>query len=479
MFTTQWQLKRHLTKQHYWDKIAKEFESWGEKCSICMITFPTSEDLVMHMGDLHQAMNKYMISERFTPVDNHIGKVALDDSDRVCGMPDCKERFINFSHLKSHITSHFKAAMRREFPSLTTSKNTCPICGETFNKNTLSHISKTHNMTLKFAAFHFSNPNHLLRKLFNIEELKKGVSYASPGETSFFLRSNSEKKQPSMQLKIEETAPPAQSLHSDDSEPENDGEKEEEGAPFKCVMKFCPTEKEFTTKLGLKKHLVLVHFRERLQKTYAATTCGNCDHQVATNKQLLKHVAAKHESALTWVMGKEGVFLPWRIPKILPTANNSSAAVGGDVTKMRGVLSVFNWPDCQLCAKSFKNSAALKMHYMAVHYSSKLEKLWGFKSSSNFCKICKEVVREEDNLHLHIAAKHQGLILDFMDEDGLWTQNYSSPTYSEAETTYRVKAVRVEVGEGDKGREKKKTDKPPLPLKQLMVCFLCDKVGQL
>ena len=117
------------------------------------------------------------------------------------------------------------------------------------------------------------------------------------------------------------------------------------------------------------------------------------------------------------------------------------------------------------------------MHYMAVHYSSRLEDLWGLKSSSNFCKICKEVVREEDNLHLHIAARHQSLILGFMDEDGLWTQNYASPTYSEAESSYRVKAVRVEVGEKEGEGEKNRTEKHSLPLKQLMVCFLCDKVA--
>ena len=476
IFTSQWQLKMHLTKQHYWDQMAKEFESWGKKCSICLITFPTNQDLVLHMGDLHQAMNKYMVKDCFAPVD--IGNVTIEERDKTCGMQDCNERVINFSTLKSHLTSHFKTAMRRElkleFPAANTSETTCPLCKETCSNNSkmMYHISKVHNMNLKFAAFHFSDPGSFLRKLYNIEALKRGVSFATPSETAISERYISEKKRPNMQLKVESNISPPQALHSDDSDPE-DGM--EEGAQFKCMVKFCPIEKVFTTKLGLKKHIVLVHFRERLQKSYPATTCGNCDHQVSTNKQLLKHVAAKHESALTWVMGKEGLFLPWRQPKIVPTM--SSGAGGGDVTKIRGVHSVFNWPDCQLCAKSFKtSSAALKMHYMAVHYSSRLEDLWGLKSSSNFCKICKEVVREEDNLHLHIAAKHQSLILGFMEEDGLWTQNYASPTYSESESGYRVKAVRVEVREkGDDG-EKSRTAKPSIPLKQLMVCFLCDKV---
>ena len=482
MFTSQWQLKMHLTKQHYWEPMANEFESWGEKCSICAITFPTNRDLVLHMGDLHEAMNKYMVKECFAPVS--IGNVTLEEKDRTCGMQDCNEHVANFSKLKTHLISHFKNHMRREFPALNTlntlnTKNTqCPICEETFTRrdNTLYHVAKIHNMNLKFAAFHFSNPGSYLRKLYNIEALKKGVSYAPPSETALSERFISEKKRATMQLKIEDHISSHQALHSDDSDPEDGAEDEME--EFKCMVKFCPIEKVFTTKLGLKKHIVLVHFRERLQKSYPATTCGNCDHQVSTNKKLLKHVAAKHESALTWVMGKEGLFLPWRKPKIVPTTSLSSGAVGGEVTKMRGVHSVFNWPDCQLCAKSFKtSSAALKMHYMAVHYSSKLENLWGLKSSSNFCKICKEIVREEDNLHLHIAAKHQSLILGFMDEDGLWTQNYASPTYSEAESSYRVKAVRVEVRErGDDVREKK--EKASLPLKQLMVCFLCDKVRQ-
>ena len=481
IFTTQWQLKMHLTKQHYWEQMAKEFESWGKKCSICAITFPTNQDLVLHMGDLHEAMNTYMVKDCFAPV--NIGNVTFEEEDKTCGMQGCTERIINFSTLKSHLNAHFKTAMKRElryaFPALDTSKSTCPICKETSSNNSrmMYHIAKVHNMNLKFAAFHFSNPGSFLRKLYNIEALKKGVSHGTPSETTISERSISEKKGSNMQLKLEDNVPPPQTLHSDDSEQEDGAEESmEEGTNFKCMVKFCPIEKVFSTKLGLKRHVVLVHFRERLQKSYPATTCGNCDHQVSTNKQLLKHVAAKHESAVTWVMGKEGLYLPWRKPKIVPTSNLSHS--GEDVTKTRGVHSVFNWPDCQLCAKSFKaSSAALKMHYMAVHYSSRLEDLWGLKSSSNFCKICKEVVREEDNLHLHIAARHQSLILGFMDEDGLWTQNYASPTYSEAESSYRVKAVRVEVrekeGEGDKNR----TEKPSLPLKQLMVCFLCDKVA--
>ena len=486
IFTSQWQLKMHLTKQHYWDQMAEEFESWGEECSICLISFPTNRDLVFHMGDLHEAMNKYMEKDCFTPV--NIGNVTLEERDKTCGMADCNERVVNFSNLKSHLTSHFRKAMRREFHSLTSSKTTvCPICQETLSNpsNTYYHLSKVHNVNLKFAAFHFLNPGSYLRSIFNIEALKKGVSFAPPSETPLYERpisDNSGKEiLEKMQLKIEADVPPPQTLHSDDSDPE-EGEEggTEEDTSFRCVVKFCPTEKVFSTRFGLKKHIVLVHFRERLQKSYPAITCGNCDHQVSTNKQLLKHVASKHESALTWVMGKEGLYLPWRKPKIVPTQNLSSGGAGGDVTKIRGVHSVFNWPDCQLCAKSFKaSSAALKMHYIAVHYSSRLEDLWGLKPSSNFCKICQEVVRLEDNLHLHIALKHQSLILGFMDEDGLWTQNYSSPTFSETESTYRVKAVRVEMRKNENSAREKthRNEKPTLPLKQLMVCFLCNKVG--
>ena len=440
MFTTQSGLKTHLARQHYWTDLAKEFILMGDKCEICLLKFPTSDSLVYHMGNVHDKVNKYLVRDKFEPV-----TVTGTTSDLKCQMKNCKEdSFPTFSYFKIHLTTHFKHAMKREFPQ--TEKHICPVCKKDYSSSSSSnityHMGKVHGINLKFAAFHFSDPGQLFHSLYNISELKKGVSYATPEETQpgqLSIRPNpagskqSSKPGPksrknqisestSMQLKMEEEGP----IDSDDS----DGESEagEEGIEMsKCVLSSCKCKRQFKTKSGLRKHLVLVHYRKKLP--YQGTTCGNCDTEVASYKHLLKHVAEKHESALTWVLGKDGYVLPWRKHKVIPAlTQNSSSTLEQQQPRSKG--SVFNYVDCQLCNKTVKSSHHMKMHYLSVHFEDKLKKKY-LHSKSDKCPVCKETLNCDGDRnhrqvkHQHIASNHQDVIMLFMQVTNHDHFNYS------------------------------------------------------
>ena len=153
VFSSLVSLRTHYTVFHYWDVIATQFSSWGSRCYICLRAFPSSNQLVRHMGNFHSYVDECLVKDglNYISVENTIKLLSLE-----CGF--CGEVKATSAELKNHLSYvHFSKELGREFPgdpTGTANKNKrCNRCGKMFNTSSvrIKHVGSFHDQVLKYA----------------------------------------------------------------------------------------------------------------------------------------------------------------------------------------------------------------------------------------------------------------------------------------------------------------------------------------
>lgn len=443
MFTSLSGLCSHYTREHFWSGLEEEFRSWDVRCSICLLEFPSSEDLIYHMGNIHRRFNKYLVADGIEEV--VIGK-KLQINDFTCEIPNCGVISENNNKFKRHLSeSHFYKNLKREY----TFESTCPAtCMWSINKdekqknmNASNHSGITHSESLKFAAFHSTGTGNkqLFEFLFDMKKLKEGRLYEE------VIR---------------------KSLNS-----------------YYCAK--CKS--GFQKHLQLKIHIAFSHFKEKLMKTNPGNVCGICEHTAENNDDLLKHVAEKHDSTIAYLLGKEGLTLPrknekWSLIQNVKPSNQDyqdgvkNEGLNCNVYNSSDRISkdVFSQKQCQLCFSCFTTAKSLKVHYYSRHYLDRVME----DSKQNFskCFVCFKPVFHSGGPHKHGLLKHLGnhsdILLSYMKADGLWTGE--SETFSD--DAYRVKKLRIDVKKVKSGEfVVNGTTSCGDDAEQLLRCFICSK----
>ena len=498
-------LSSHYTREHYWTRLFEEFKSWENKCSICLLQYPTNDDLIYHMGNVHRKFNKYLKEDGHGTL-QILGKFKLDNLK--CGMESCPKESERMTLFKLHLcSSHFSRTLQREF----TEGDYSPCyasCAKTFPNEAkrLYHIGSFHNEVLKFAAFYFKDTANesVLSNLLDLTEMRKGVTFKKEADKKI------------KQIKATEEY----IIKKSDLNSYNCG---------KC-------KKVYRTRTRLKTHIAFSHYKEKLMKTYSGTSCGICERVVESNKLLLKHVAFKHDSVLAYLLGKDGLVLPRKFPKnpqnlahITPAKEKSenededegesdspaqpNSAVNTepeeqmDISLRAKVKESFGNNQCQICFAAYSNNASLKIHYVTIHYLSKMYE--NKPDSLTSCPICSTTIggthpSKKRNAAYHIAFTHPETLIKCMEDDNLWVGN--SKNFSRGENGYDIKKVRIDIKMTEEVKEKAKVvkakkakreekkkrkmqdyfetkpnaspEKPndlQLALEVLMTCFLCKK----
>lgn len=206
-----------------------------------------------------------------------------------------------------------------------------------------------------------------------------------------------------------------------------------EVSSFPC----CKCDKFFLSQSILHQHLACVHFAKQLLQVYPDQACpfSSCQHTAQNNLVKLGHIALHHQPSLSVLLEKEG--LPSL--SIVPVDNLYSSECPAFLT-----------PSCQLCPHTTTSSQALAAHYMTQHYASNLD-TW----DTSPCQVCgalffKGSAAGRQRMLQHVALRHAGMVVQFMERDGLWVGR--GEVFREGESVFRIKNIRVNMKKLNKNK---------------------------
>jgi len=223
-----------------------------------------------------------------------------------------------------------------------------------------------------------------------------------------------------------------------------------ENSSFPC----CKCDKFFPSQSILHQHLACVHFATQLLQVYPDQACpfSSCQHTAQNHLVKLGHIALHHQPSISVLLEKEG--LPSL--SIVPVDNLYSSECPAFLT-----------PSCQLCPHTTTSSQALAAHYMTQHYASNLD-TW----DTSPCQVCgalffKGSVAGRERMLQHVALRHTGMVVQFMERDGLWVGR--GEVFREGESVFRIKNIRVNMKKLNKNKPSivKKLSEIKLKSKQL------------
>jgi len=307
-------LRTHYTISHYWDEITTQFSSWGSRCYICLRAFPSSNQLVRHMGNFHSFVDQCLIKDglNYISVENTIKLLSLE-----CGY--CGEVKATSAELKNHLSYvHFSKELEREFPgetSVTAHKNKrCNRCGKMFNYSSvrIKHVGSFHDQVLKYAKQFitvddgdilyipendFDEGADFPGEPFEDEDMAFLVSWEPldvPKTHLLDMPGEDHSRLPKIVKVTGETSMSSSSKIIQD----------ESSSLHPCPLSNCT--RQCVTRMDLLVHLAMAHYLEQLEKQFG-TSCGvsrccECDQMLPSNKQgYLKHMAVEHEIVMTYV----------------------------------------------------------------------------------------------------------------------------------------------------------------------------------
>jgi len=188
--------------------------------------------------------------------------------------------------------------------------------------------------------------------------------------------------------------------------------------------------KTFPFESLLLQHLACVHYAKQLLQVYPDQACSfsSCQHAALNNILKLEHIARSHQSSVNFLLQSEG------LSPIPPVPEDSLHAPDS---------IIFLTPTCQLCPQSTSSPQALAIHYMTEHYADQVES-W----TKSPCQLCGALfytgtMGVKTRMLQHLALRHTGLVVRFMERDGLWLGK--EEVYREGECGYKTKAIRVEL----------------------------------
>ena len=135
---------------HYWDRVAAQFSSWGSRCYICQRTFPSSNQLIRHMGNFHSYVDQCLVEDglHLVSMETTIKLLSLE-----CGL--CGDVKATSADVKNHLSSvHYNKELDREFPGddVGYKKWRCGRCSKNFTSSSarIRHLGSFHDQVLKY-----------------------------------------------------------------------------------------------------------------------------------------------------------------------------------------------------------------------------------------------------------------------------------------------------------------------------------------
>jgi len=206
-----------------------------------------------------------------------------------------------------------------------------------------------------------------------------------------------------------------------------------EVSSFPC----CKCDKVFPSQSILHQHLACVHFAKQLLQVYPDQACpfSSCQHTAQNHLVKLGHIALHHQSSLSVLLEKEG--LPSL--SIVPVDSLYSSECPAFLT-----------PSCQLCPHTTTSPQSLAAHYMTQHYASNLDS-W----DTSPCHVCGALffrgsMAGRQRMLQHVALRHAGMVVQFMERDGLWVGR--GEVFREGEFAFRIKNMRVNMKKLNKNK---------------------------
>ena len=418
---------------------------------------------------------------------------------------------------------------------LSDAKQVCPKCNEVFGQrnNLKAHLAVTHYKERLFSIYCHDRKStgdpdpkcSICEKSFpKNHELLKHIGRAHEGVIIYLLGKDG------LKLPPKQRAAPGKSVVAIHHVNEITGKEtiKTERSKFKCHK--CETEKSFSSRQSLKKHIGLKHYNEKLSAAYPGRKCSICDKECINHSELMTHVTIKHEKVLAFLLGKEGLALParkftrkrelqsdgtWKWKRIYPQKREleeppktelKESPKKEDGEKTVGEDVSFG-PSCLLCSQDISRSAMFAArHYLSSHYREKLA-AESRGCEEHQCCVCGDNTAGASkkpgiSYFAHMGRHHPDLALRYLQEDGVMLPG-KSPSFSEGENGYRVKKVRIDIKVTQDIRDKAKLvnaaevedpesedepvsrtmdllqddtesdSEPRLPLDELMRCFLC------
>merc|ERR1719186_2434953 len=209
--------------------------------------------------------------------------------------------------------------------------------------------------------------------------------------TSFFSRGESESRQ-NLVLEGKSSRTELNSRAEQQVEKANLSRSESNFSCMKCT-------KRFPLKSLLIQHIVSLHYAEQLLQVYPGQACpfSGCKHTAHSHMLKLEHIALCHQSAVNFLLQKEGhsPLKPCPTDNFLPSIS-----------------------PCQLCSQSASSAPSLAVHYMTVHYHDRVD-----TEDTSHCQVCGAVFHagteaSRGRLLQHLALRHTGLLVCLMERDG-------------------------------------------------------------
>ena len=180
------------------------------------------------------------------------------------------------------------------------------------------------------------------------------------------------KKQPTSEKYAERTVAKEVLQNTDQDENYFQGKNKK----FKCSI----CQKELKQKLGLQRHVTIVHEKQR------SFECQTCEKEFAYKHLLKRHVITVHE--------KQRLFKC----QICNFEFGQNSALKQHIIAVHEKLKPFK---CQICEFEFSAKDSLKTHLSVVHEKQKLFK----------CQICEFEFGHRGSLKQHIKVVHEKLII--------------------------------------------------------------------
>jgi len=299
-------LRTHYTVSHYWDRVTDQFSSWGTHCYICLQAFPSTNQLIRHMGNFHSYVDQCLVQDElhFISVETTIKLLSLE-----CGL--CGVVKATSAELKNHLSYvHYSKELEREFPGdhAGHKNKRCDRCGKIFHNNgsaRIRHIGSFHDQVLKYAKEFITvdavDMNYIPDNNFESDNNNNGepfedqdLSLLAKWEPLVIPKPALLPTSPSMTDKPKQRNISKSSRTPESSEPE----------VHPCPVTDCSRQCNSRNKLLV--HLTMTHYLEELEIKFG-TGCGvsqciECDLMLPSNKLgYIKHMAVEHEMVMTFV----------------------------------------------------------------------------------------------------------------------------------------------------------------------------------
>jgi len=323
-------LKTHYTLDHFWKELSQDLKHMGNKCDICMLSYPTDDHLVQHFGNFHNWVDKYLTAKNLYILNEERTVHVQNKQCPICQLPVFGARLkahMSMVHFKDKILTEFKVTARR-----------CPKCNKAFETNTsaiAAHIGCFHDEVLKYA-----NPLLVMAEedaeLIPVDDFDDGVV----GEPYQELLNPDDKKLISCQ---------------------------------KCLLRF--------SRLDLKMHYLRAHLQTEFNAVYTKLKCIVCDLEFGSLSKVHEHIVLNHESLLEEFLIKENLSLP-------PKKNMKKKRE----KKQDPHELPFSFLTCQICYTNIESASDLKVHYI-THLNPDFPSNF-FSKRCNFCEMTFSSIEE-------------------------------------------------------------------------------------